>query len=98
MEDEYMGGRRGMEGEAAQKARARAKSNRSIKEAADSIREIDPELGYAGNIRRIIGKQLDMNEAMRESKRVSSETGYAKGGMVRGCGKAVKGKGKGKMY
>jgi hypothetical protein len=48
----------------------------------------------------------DRNSAMLEDIRradtnVSSrmkERGYAKGGMVRGCGKAVKGRGKGKMY
>lgn len=77
------GGRRGMEGEAAQKARAKAKSNRAVKSAANAIKEIDPELGYVGNVKNIIKKQYDMMDAFRGSDRASSETGYKKGGAVR---------------
>lgn len=38
------------------------------------------------------------DEMADEEKKAYDIRGYKKGGMVRGCGKAVKGHGKGKMY
>lgn len=76
------GGRRGMESEAAQKARAKEKSKSAVKSAARAIKEIDPKLGYVGNVRNIVKKQYDMMDAFRGSDRASSETGYKKGGKV----------------
>jgi len=38
------------------------------------------------------------SEMADEAKEAYSVRGYKKGGMVRGCGKAVKGRGKGTMY
>jgi hypothetical protein len=44
-------------------------------------------------------RRMRMEEEMAdEAKEAYPIRGYAKGGMVRGCGKAVKGRGKGKMY
>ena len=44
-------------------------------------------------------RRSQMEEEMAdEAKEAYRVRGYAKGGMVRGCGKAVKGRGKGTMY
>lgn len=101
MEDEYMDLRRGMEGEAAQNARANARVKVAVKEAKDAYEKPDPELGVRGNAKNIAKKHRAQMDAFRSRQRVSKETGYAEGGMVkgkRGCGKAMKGHGKGKMY
>lgn len=76
------GGRRGMEGEAAQMARANARVKGAVKEAKDAYEKPDPDLGIRGNSKNIAKKHRAQMDAFRDRKRVSEETGYKKGGKV----------------